>query len=150
MIKKLVLLLLGIGLTSCGFGEKDLVYVSSCSLDSVAGANKNGDREYTASTNSVLAFSGWAADVEGEKTPSSVQIQLIDGNLNVYKLAEGKPNFDRPDVANAFNKPKISMSGYNISMDPKQLPLGKYRIEIIQVFENVKAVCPSNNNLTIN
>lgn len=83
----------------------------------------------TLKKNQPITCIGWlAASIEPPSLPAKVYITLTDaqGNMIIYKA---KYNLNRPDVAAAYNKDKLELSGFSGTFHPGNLK-GEYQLGI--------------------
>jgi beta-N-acetylglucosaminidase len=71
---------------------------------------------------------GWFLDVSGI---SKVEV-LVDGK----SMGEAKYGIDRPDVKKAFSNYQIANSGYQLTLNTKNLPNGQHAIKIRETSNN--------------
>lgn len=82
----------------------------------------------------MLNIAGWAADVADSKPASHVLV--FRGDSLVW---QGTPNWMRNDVAEAFDTPSLSQSGYRMSIPLKAFAGLSGSISIIALSENTRA-----------
>jgi hypothetical protein len=96
--------------------------------------NLNGYVDLLGITGNMLEITGWAADVVKEHPAS--KIFLFKGEKLIW---EGKCSYMRKDVAEAFNKPSISNSGYYMSVPMKAFETIPGDVSLIALSGNERA-----------
>lgn len=95
-----------------------------------------------------LIMSGWAFDDSSMIVPETVMIKLINVDTGIVLEVPAARSAERPDVARAFNRDSVIKSGFiSIKVARNFIPVGKYKVKIIQM-SGVKAIsCPLVNEL---
>ena len=147
MINYRTILILATLITLAGCSDKQILSVTSCSIDSV---NDSGDAILTMKAGGILKVAGWAADNLSKQAPETIIINLVSSNGAVSKLVKGKLTVARPDVNTALNAPSIGNVGFGLSAELASPVPGVYEIQILQNFPDRTIVCKSAKSVSIN
>jgi YbbR domain-containing protein len=85
---------------------------------------------------------GWAYNVNSNSVPKDISIQIVSASNDVAVTAPLNRS-SRPDVAKAFSKPELEMSGFVGKVDVSGLASGTYSVKIIQQEGTTRYVCTS-------
>jgi hypothetical protein len=96
--------------------------------------NLNGYVDLFVITDSMLEITGWAADLVKERPAS--KIFMFKGEKLIW---EGECGYTRKDVAETFNKPSISESGYYIGIPLKAFETTPGDIRLIALSDKERA-----------
>ncbi|MHB1271858.1 MAG: hypothetical protein ACYCZD_03665 [Rhodanobacter sp.] len=93
-----------------------------------------------------IALSGWAASPR-KTTPQSIDILLQNGS-ETYAISS-QTGGSRRDVAEALHSPALANSGYNASGTLDLIPVGTYRVMILEHDAARQTLCDTGKNLSI-
>ncbi|MFJ2683761.1 hypothetical protein ACIOYV_08460 [Pseudomonas sp. NPDC087342] len=99
-------------------------------------------------TSAPLETWGWAYNVSSGAIPKDVSIQIVSSKGDAVATAPLSRS-SRPDVAKAFSKPELEMSGFVGKVDVSAVPSGTYTVKIIQQEGTKKYVCSSPVKLNL-
>lgn len=112
-----------------------------CSFDSPVAQTK-------IPTSAPLETWGWAYNLAAGTVPKDVSIQLVSSKGDVVVTAPLSRS-SRPDVAKAFSKPDLEMSGFAGKVDISAVASGIYTVKIIQQEGMRRFVCTSPVKLNL-
>lgn len=131
-----------IALTGCLTEEKPIIPSTSCAID-------------TPANNAVVPIAkpfvvgGWAYDKVGNnRIAQEVKVQLTSTTRDMSKTFEAKSG-KRPDVAQAFNDPKLQGAGFTVEVPANAVNPGTYEVTILQKFENSMVACGAGHTIQI-
>ncbi|CRM44845.1 hypothetical protein AOA59_07595 [Pseudomonas sp. 2822-15] len=123
-------------LAACDSGKPAGVVANDfCSFDSPVTAT-------TLQTTEPFEPWGWAYNVKAGSIPKDVSIEIVSASNDVAASAP-LTRSARPDVAKAFSKPELEMSGFVGKVDVSGLASGTYTVKIIQQEGTTRYVCSS-------
>lgn len=128
-------------LQSFGVDVSGLAAGGNCSLDAVNGLPAG---EGAVAAGDTVVFGGWVADVGGQ-VPTDAKL-VLTGPDGQHALPVS-PNVERPDVAQALNKPELARAGFNVSTVLAIAP-GTYSLHIVMGGESPVA-CPISAQLLV-
>lgn len=114
----------------------------NCSLDAIDG--QPADAAQPKSGANVI-FAGWAVDAQGQ-SPASASLVLHSAEAS-YALPITTGG-DRPDVAQALNKPAAGKSGFNVFAVLTGVEPGSYALSIVYDGQPA-AACDLNHSVTV-
>lgn len=145
----LVALSLSFMLTGCAVGNQPsaATLVPSCSLDGISGGSHTPPTDYSVSLSTPdIILRGWMANVLAGESPDEVTVVIADSLGQIHSFKTGKSK-SRPDVAEAYKKPGMKNSGFEILMENVSKP-GTYLITMQGKFKNDNLVCSRAYTLT--
>ena len=138
----LVALSLAFMLTSCSLGNQTnaATLVSSCSLDEISGGSHTPPTSYSVSLSTPdIILKGWLANDLAGESPEQVTVVIADSLGKIHSFESGKSKI-RPDVAEAYKKPGMKNSGFEILMENVGKP-GNYNLTIQGKFKKDNIIC---------
>jgi hypothetical protein len=116
------------------------VLAQGCNLESLKFVD-------TSAAIGVLDFEGWFADVDHGRVSDEVDIILRSPAGDYVAKA---PTIDgRSDVAEHFYSPLLSRSGFALTAEMSDVPLGSYDVQLVQRYGHDTVVCKTNRIVTI-
>jgi len=103
-----------------------------------------------ASQSEAFKISGWLIDSTLKSVPSKAFIVLENDKNNRYWRSPLKINIPRADVVQTFGDTEsLKYSGFNIWLDARELPTGKYHAAILYLSEGIVKKCNSSHFVVI-
>lgn len=124
-----------------------LIFFNTCSVDNIVGASPV-DGIWVAGKNSQLSVQGWVGDSSKKLPAENIFLELIDIDNNVLQSVIKKSDFERDDVAKAYNNPAMKYSGYNIAFSPVSKP-GDYTLLLGSLYPDLQSICTNSFKLRI-
>ncbi len=91
--------------------------------------------------NSPIPFSGWMYDENDESfVPEHLVLSVFSADKQLIYQADA-PRNSRADVAKAFHKPTLEMSGFTHTIPANLLKPGEYEVIITEDSENFLVEC---------
>jgi hypothetical protein len=137
-------------LTGCGIGNQTsaTTLVASCSLDEIAGGIKAPPTSYSTSLSTPdIILKGWIGNDLAGESPEEVTVVLADSLGKIHSFKTGKSK-SRPDVSEAYKKPGMNNSGFEILMENVNEP-GIYLVTLQGNFKGDAMLCSRSYTLTV-
>lgn len=133
-MKKIIALTSITLLTACGDSEQGLVVTKTCALD----APISNGQILAAQEINVM---GWAFDNPDAGFQEEVSLIFNSSEQGKTQTFNAPFNVKRPDIATAFQNPKLENSGFSGLIPANTLAPGKYEITIVQKRSNAVVAC---------
>jgi hypothetical protein len=111
-----------------------VVYTHRCNLEALTLAGGK------------VSASGWMADIDGNRSGTSVRLLLASPRASFS--IEAPIASERPDVASYFSKPGVAHSGFGFEA-PASLPAGDYEAYLLQDVGARTLVCGTGRTLPV-
>ena len=144
------LLISSISLAGCGIGSNPVptIVFGTCWLDTITGGNRDTAGDFLVSSSTPdLILRGWIANDIADESPKRVTASISDAQGRTI-LTQTSPTTGRPDVAQAYNKPGMANSGFEILIESVKIP-GRYSVSLQGEYENGNLLCSKTFNLVI-
>lgn len=113
---------------------------ATCLVESLNSRNPYlGRRPWTLPRSGTIKVIGWAIQRESEGAPESVRVRLEASDGTSYEAPARR--LVRPDVAQHFGSPNYRMAGFRLGGPVAALPVGTYRLSIVQEDGARRAFC---------
>ena len=100
----------------------------------------------TVQDKSKLALQGWAANTVSGTLPKEVYLE-VNGPSKAYIKAD--LGISRPDVAEHFKNPALTMAGWTAFANLSALPAGTYTVKVIQSTGETGSACDAQRALVL-
>ena len=145
-----VLLVSSISLGGCSFGNKAVptIIFGTCWLDTISGGNRDSAGDFLVSSSTPdLVLRGWIANDVADESPKNVTAIIADSQGQIL-ISASSPSTGRPDVAQAYNKPGMANSGFEILIENVKTP-GKYAVSLQGEYATGNLLCSKTFNLVV-
>jgi hypothetical protein len=145
-----ILLISSISLAGCGLGSKTVptIIFGTCWLDTISGGNRDSAGDFLVSSSTPdLILRGWIANDVADESPKTVTAIIADEKGKIL-VSDSSPSTGRPDVAQAYNKPGMANSGFEILIENVKIR-GKYAVSLQGEYESGNLLCSKTFNLVV-
>jgi len=137
-----VMVLPAFALTGCFTDDKPVISATSCAIDAPT-------KGAVVPLGQPMVVGGWAYDKIGNnRIAPEVKVQITSITRDMSKTFDAKP-VKRPDVAKAFNDPRLEGAGFTAEVPANSVNPGIYEVTILQKFENSAVVCGAEHTIQI-
>lgn len=119
-----------------------------CSFDTIDGQPIAGGTPVVVGDPAHFTVSGWVGE-KATMTRPAANLRLTQvGGARSWEITAGPPR-GRGDVANHFDADGLSEVGFEVSIDPSELPPGEYGLSLVHQVGGQQFICDKGTRIRI-